>query len=147
MIHPLAKLFEQFKKERVYLKSVTPRTIVWYEVAFKNYRASLPPEAESLPTKGSLQQFVIHERDRGIRPVTVNTYIAVMNRFCRWLYEEQHIPERIKLRKLRVEQRVLNLLDERQIRSLVTYKPYGISMRRMPVPARTATKASSPVKG
>jgi hypothetical protein len=37
MNHPLATLFDQFLKERIYLKNVSPQTIVWYQVAFKNY--------------------------------------------------------------------------------------------------------------
>jgi len=33
MNHPQAPLFEQFLRERTFLKNVTPRTIVWYRVA------------------------------------------------------------------------------------------------------------------
>ena len=77
MNHPLATLFEQFLKERSYLKNVTPRTIVWYQVAFKSYRASLG--GDSFSTKTHLQQFVIALRQREIRPVTCNTYIGAMN--------------------------------------------------------------------
>ncbi len=51
MNHPLATLFEQFLKERTYLKNVTPSTVIWYEVAFRNYRATLPDDAAGLPTK------------------------------------------------------------------------------------------------
>ena len=92
MNYPLATLIDQFLKERTYLKNVTPATLVWYRVAFKNYRAALADDAPPLPTKASLQQFIVHERQRGVRPVTVNTYIGAMNAFCVWLREEGHIP-------------------------------------------------------
>ena len=46
MNHPLSKLFDQFLIERRYLKNVTDRTLVWYQVAFKNYQRQLRP----LPT-------------------------------------------------------------------------------------------------
>ena len=39
--YPLAPLIDQFLKERTYLKNVTPATLVWYQVAFKNYRATI----------------------------------------------------------------------------------------------------------
>lgn len=39
--HPPATLFDQFLKERLYLKNVTPRTLVWYRVAFNSYLAQL----------------------------------------------------------------------------------------------------------
>ena len=34
MSDPLAILFDQFLKERVYLKAISPRTEVWYRTAF-----------------------------------------------------------------------------------------------------------------
>ena len=114
MNHPLAALFEQFLKERTYLKNVTPAALVWYQVAFKNYRASIADDAPPLPTQNTLQQFVIRQRERSIRPVTVNTYIGAMNAFCAWLRQEGHVAERVKQPKLRVENRVLVVLTEAQ---------------------------------
>ena len=37
-----------------FLKNVTPSTLVWYQVAFKNYRATLADDDLRLPTKASL---------------------------------------------------------------------------------------------
>jgi integrase/recombinase XerD len=92
-------------------------------VAFKNFRDSLGPNGPTLPTKATLQQFIIQLRDRGIRPVTCNTYLGAMNAFCAWLHEEQHIPDRLKLKKLKVERRVLELLNDAQMRALIGFKP------------------------
>ena len=121
MNHPQAPLFEQFLRERTYLKNVTACTLIWYRVAFKNYSAAFPNE--SLPTRVSLQQFVIGLRERHIKPVTCNTYVGAMNAYCRWLYEGGHAATSIKLQKLRVERRVLELLNEPQMRVLIGYKP------------------------
>lgn len=123
MNHPPATLFDQFLKERLYLKNVTPRTLVWYRVAFNSYRATLAAAAPPLPTRASLQQFLMQLRDRGIRPVTCNTYLAAMNAFCAWLDEGRYLTERVKLNKLKVERRVLELLTEPQMRALIGFKP------------------------
>jgi site-specific recombinase XerD len=131
MNNPLATLFDQFLKERTYLRNVTPATIVWYQVAFKNYRATIADDASTLPTKGTMQQFVIRQRERAIRPVTVNTYIGAMNAFCMWLHQEGHLAERVKLPKLRVEHRVLAVLTEAQMRALIAYKPTSLGQRRV----------------
>ena len=133
MNNPQAALFDQFLKERTFLKNVTPSTLVWYQVAFKNYRLTLPESAPPLPTKASLQQFVIRQRERGIRPVTCNTcntYIGAMNAFCRWLYEERHLAEPLKLKKLRIEQRVLVVLNDTQLRHLLTFKSKSFRQHR-----------------
>src|SRR5688572_23475320 len=98
MNNPLAALFEQFLKERTFLKNVTPSTLVWYRVAMKNYQ-SLVDQPVTLPTKPTLQHFVIRLRERGIRPVTCNTYVGAINAFCLWLHQEGHVAERVKLPK------------------------------------------------
>jgi len=102
MNNPLATLFEQFLKERTYLKNVTPATLRWYRIAFKSYRKAIPDDAAPLPTRATLQEFVIRLRDRGVPPITCNTYVVAMNAFCAWLHEEGHAPGRVKLPKLRV---------------------------------------------
>ena len=51
MNNPLATLCDQFLKERTFLKNVTPSTLRWYQVAFKNYRATHSEDALSVPTR------------------------------------------------------------------------------------------------
>ena len=48
MNHALATLCDQFLQERRYLKNVTPSTLVWYQVAFKNYFASLDVDSPAV---------------------------------------------------------------------------------------------------
>ena len=130
MNHPLAALTDRFLKERTYLKNVTPATLLWYRIAFKNYAASFTGDAP-LPSKTALQDFVVAQRDRGIRAVTVNTYIGAMNAFCVWLHEEGHVPERVKLSKLRLERQILAVLDDAQMRTLIGYKSTSFGQRRV----------------
>jgi integrase/recombinase XerD len=104
---------------------------VWYRVAFANYQRLFPDAAASLPTKATMQQFVLALRERGIKPVTCNTYIGAMNAFCAWLQQEGHAKERVKLPKLRVERRLLTLLDDTQLRALIGYRPKTFRQARV----------------
>ncbi len=90
MNHPLAALFDQFLKERRFLKNLTDATLVWYRVAFTNYISIVGPHNGPTPTKATVQEFVVRLRERGIRPVTCNTYLGAMNAVCAWLYDEGH---------------------------------------------------------
>jgi integrase/recombinase XerD len=137
--NPLAPLFDQFLKERRYLKNVTDATLVWYRVAFTNYTSIVAVDAAPLPTKATLQQFVVALRERGIRPVTCNTYIGAMNAFCRWLYDEGHARERVKLPKLRVERRLLTLLGDAQMRALIGSARRGFTCTSSPRHAAPAS--------
>ena len=94
MNHPLATLCDQFLKERTFLNNVTPATLIWYRVAFKNYSATLVLTTVAADEGDASKQFVIGQRERGVRPVTCNTYVGAMNAFCRWLHEEGHVAHR-----------------------------------------------------
>ena len=67
-------------------------------MAFTNYRSIITVDPVApLPSKATLQEFVVRLRERGIRPLTCNTYIGAMNAFYRWLHEEGHARERVKV--------------------------------------------------
>lgn len=53
MNNPPSTLFDQFLKERAYLKNVSPSTLIWYQVAFKNFRATMTPDDAAVPTRRS----------------------------------------------------------------------------------------------
>ena len=65
-----------------------------------------------------------------MRPVTCNTYIGAMNAFCRWLHEEHHLTEPLKLKKLRDERRILTLLTDIQLRHLLAFRPKTLRQHR-----------------
>ena len=115
-------LFEQFLAERRYLRNVTTSTLEWYETAFKALQKTLGADVPPL-TKSNLQQFVVAMRQRGMKPVSCNTYIKAVNAFCLWLHDEGHVEERLQLSLLRVEQRVLQTLSDRSMQTLVNQKP------------------------
>src|SRR4051812_18183924 len=55
----LDQLFQQFLRERLYLKNVTPKTTVWYHTAWKTYLQSCPEPPITI-TRADLQRFIIH---------------------------------------------------------------------------------------
>jgi len=84
----LGSLFEQFLRERRYLKNVSPKTITWYETSWKSFLATQPPGLATTTitttdaiTPHHLTAFVIALRNRDVRPVTVNTWFACDQRF------------------------------------------------------------------
>jgi site-specific recombinase XerD len=146
MSEPLATLFDQFLRERIYLKAVTPRTKLWYRTAWKAFEASQAADGEeklngkisnppALPenlTKARLQTFVVHLRDRGLKPRSVNTYLQALNAFARWLHEEHsHSPAHLPL--LKTEKRVLATLSAQQIQQLISYHPQSLPAHRLQV--------------
>jgi integrase/recombinase XerD len=74
-------------------------------------------------TRQHLQEFVVALRDRGVRPVTVNTWLCALNAFCRWLHEEGTLREPVRLRRLKVERRLVKTLDEAALRGILSFRP------------------------
>src|SRR5262245_5194138 len=116
-----SRLFEQFLAQRRYLKNVTPSTIEWYETAFKALQRAQGTDPEL--SKSSLQGFVTSLRQRGVKPVSCNTYIKALNAFSRWLHEEGHVAQRVDLPRLKVEKRILPTLSDQLSRALRSRKP------------------------
>jgi hypothetical protein len=94
MNHPLANIVTS-NSDRAHLpQNVTPATLVWYQVAFKNYRASIADDAPPLPTKNTLQQFV-HPTAASEASVRDGEHLhRAMNAFCAWLHQDGHVAER-----------------------------------------------------
>ena len=75
----LDPLFQQFLRDRTYLKNVTPKTQVWYETAWKTYLRSCAEPPTSI-TRADLQRFIVHLRDRGVQAVSCNSWLRAIER-------------------------------------------------------------------
>ena len=80
MAATLDDLLAQFLRERKYLCNLSPETLEWYRTAWTAFRRSA---THSLSDPGSLsradlEQFVYASRDRGVRPVTCNTWLRAL---------------------------------------------------------------------
>jgi integrase/recombinase XerD len=82
-------------------------------------------------SKPTLQSFVVALRQRGVKPISCNTYIKALNAFCRWLHEEGHLAERLELPVLKVEKRIPQTLSDEQLRTLLSRKPKTFDQWRL----------------
>ena len=75
-------LFEQFVRERKYLKNVTPRTEAWY---WQSWKALVGDATSVQSSKAFWTERIAHLRERGVAAITVNAYTRAMNAFlhCR----------------------------------------------------------------
>lgn len=128
----LDELFAQFLRERTYLRNVSPKTLIWYETAWKAYRRGLTSDADvHALTRQSIQGFIIGLRDRRISPVSCNTWLKALNAFCRWLHDEGYLPQPLRLAPLKVPKRLLVTLDVTTLRMMLAFKPKGFAQCRV----------------
>jgi integrase/recombinase XerD len=126
----LSTLFEQFLRERRYLRNVTPKTVMWYQTAFDALTRTVgAPDPRQLG-KPVLQDFVVRLWERGLSPVSCNTYVKAINSFLAWLHAEGHVREPLALQLQRTEKRIVQTLTVDQLKRLVAIKPKTVAQLR-----------------
>ncbi len=115
-------MVEQFIQGRKYLKAVSPKTLIWYQCSFKAFDGATS-------SKEAINRRIVELRERGVSPITINSYLRCINAFLRWLHEEhQHAPLRIP--RLKEEQKVLATLTPDHMKRLLQFSPKGRNQKR-----------------
>lgn len=117
-------LIEQFIRERMYFKNVTPKTVLWYRQSFHAFDGAMD-------SKAAIGERIVRLRDAGASPVSVNTYLRALNAFFRWANAEGHLGELLRVTKLKEEQKVIATLAPEQIRRLIDFKPHKDGEKRL----------------
>jgi len=116
----LGELFERFIREKTFLNNVTPKTVSFYRQSFKAYKQTV---GEVMPDRFILNDFVIKLRERGMAATGANVYIRGVNSFLSWLWENGHTGERLKIKQLKEEQKIIQTYSEDQIRVFINWRP------------------------
>jgi integrase/recombinase XerD len=123
-------LYDQFIKERKYLKNVTPKTEDWYRQSWKSFATALPPDG-AIPPKSYWTERIAELRQRGVSAVAVNTYTRAINAFLRWGHDEGHLPDRVRIPRLKEEQKILATLTASDVERLLRWKHRSFSGHRV----------------
>jgi integrase/recombinase XerD len=112
-------LFNRFLEEKRYLSGVSKKTLTWYIYSFRQYKKF----STELPTKQTLNQFVIEMRKSGLSTSGMNDYIRGFNVFLTWLFENEHTPTHLKIKRMKEEQTVIETFSDPQLEAIIGYKP------------------------
>ena|SRR5580765_4796047 len=74
--------FADFLKERLYLLNASPKTITYYQCAFKAWNTHGGRDPKS---------WIVNMRNAGISPVSCNPYICALNPYWKWAGEPNHL--------------------------------------------------------
>jgi site-specific recombinase XerD len=118
-----ANSIEQFIQQGLYLRNWSQRTARTYRIALR----TIPSEL----TKASLNAFVVALRERKLSTGGVNLRIRSLNSFLTWMHEEGHTSERLRVKLLRAERKVITTLSDQDVRLLMNYRPSGVNDLRI----------------
>jgi site-specific recombinase XerD len=123
-------LFEQFIKERRFLKNSSEKTIRFYNQSWNRFRKAFLQLPDKL-SKAHLSEFVLNMRESGLSAISCNVYIRGINSFLSWLYESEHTEEHFKIKQLKEEKKVIQTFNEEQIKRIINWKPQGFYQWRL----------------
>jgi len=116
----LDSLFAQFCKEKRYLQNAAENTIYFYSLCYTAWKQTMQ---DSPVNKLAINQFVIGMREAGRSPATCDAYIRGFNVFLSWLHENGQLDEKLAIKRLKLEKRVMKTFSEAQLRAVINYKP------------------------
>lgn len=119
----LDNLYELFLKEKTYLANTSPLTIKSKRLAYLRFTRQVGKLALADLTGERLKEFVIALRETGIADTTCNITIRELNSFLGWLHENEYTKDRLKMRQLKAEKKVLQDFTETEIKAFLDYKP------------------------
>ena len=66
-----------------------------------------------------------------LSPTSINDYARCVNAFLKWMADEGHITERIRIPKIKTPKKLPSLLFDSQVTALIQYKPKNRIERRI----------------
>jgi integrase/recombinase XerD len=124
--HNLETAFALFLQEKQFLQNLSPATIDFYRRSFAAFRLQ-----QDFLTQQALNAAVIKLRESGTSPQTINAYARGMNVFLSWLSEANIVNEKLKLKKLKCEQKDMRTFTDTQISALLAHRPTKKSEARL----------------
>jgi integrase/recombinase XerD len=128
----LADLFEQFVRERIYEKNITPKTDKAHRQAWTSFTTNCPDitTPEQL-NKAAIILWLEALHKTTIRPTSINCYARSLNAFFKWLLDNEYITEKVKIAKLATSKEVVKTLPEENLKALLAFKPPTFVERRI----------------
>jgi len=120
--------FEQFVKERRFLKNVTVRTEEFYQdVRSALKRFYRQPEF----TEEGLKEWVVNMRQAEVKPVSCNSYASGANAYLNWLFKQGLLATKLSVARQQTSKQNIQAFSPMQTRALIGWKPKGWYEQRL----------------
>jgi integrase/recombinase XerD len=131
MPNDIHTLFEQFLKERLYVKNVTPKTLEWYRDAFHSFSPSFADLDPNGVAKLHIVDAIARMRQAGKQPVSVDSHSRAMRAFFGWIVAEGYAPAMPTIPSIKIPRKVMPTFSTDQFRRLIDAKPSGTNKERV----------------
>jgi site-specific recombinase XerD len=102
-------LFTAFVRERRYAQGVSVRTEGWYHQSYAAFQNELDGTEPRTITKDLFAPAIERMLQRGVSPITINTYARAINAWLRWMHEEGRCDSLVRIPRLKEPETVLQV--------------------------------------
>ena len=71
--------------------------------------------------------------ERGVRPVSINSYLTGVRAYLNWLHREGHLPDQPRVQLLKFEHKVIATFAPEHVQRMIGFKPKGTNQTRVHV--------------
>jgi hypothetical protein len=104
---PIIALRATSISERRYLQNVSPKTVEWYRNSSRAFHPYLSTVTNENELRNAFRTGVMEmAQSRDLAPVSISDYSRCLNPFMKWLREEGHITQTIRMTKLKEPEKV-----------------------------------------
>jgi site-specific recombinase XerD len=118
--------FEDYVLNRRYIRNVSQDTLDWYENAWRAFGPHVEPALPSDLSTGLIKG-IQTLRERGVKAVSINSYLTCVRAYVNWLWAEGHLTTKPKVTLLKEEKRIIETLSPAQCHALVSHRPRGVN--------------------
>jgi hypothetical protein len=113
------EILSDFLRHGRYLRNWGARTVETYDFI-------LSSAVGTSLTKAGLNAHAVTLRERGLATATINIRLRALTSLLGWLHEDGRTAERLRVKLLRAEQRMITILSDNDVRKLTpTGRPAG----------------------
>jgi integrase/recombinase XerD len=106
--------------------------VEWYRCSFRAFEPYLTTVGDQNELRLAVKKAVMKMCEAGkLSPTSINDYARCINAFLKWMTDEGHISERIRIPKIKTPEKLPSLLSEQQVTALIQYKPKNRIERRI----------------
>jgi integrase/recombinase XerD len=123
--------FTTFVRERRYAHGVSARTEGWYQQSYAAFQNELDATEPRTITKDLFAPPIERMLQRGVSPITINTYARAINAWLRWMHEEGRSDSLVRIPRLKEPETVLQVFSSDDMARLIAYRPTCRTYRRV----------------
>ncbi|MEO8053340.1 MAG: hypothetical protein ABI833_23315 [Acidobacteriota bacterium] len=92
--------FDDYISDRKYIRNVSPKTLAWYKDIWRAFGPYLKTDSPQVFRQSAMEGVKFHLA-RGVKPVSINSWLTGIRAYGIWLWKEGGLKEKPRIELLK----------------------------------------------